>query len=167
MSAVQIRLSTIGVTLDLAETAFAELVREVDAHRSDRCDVAQVVEVLPEESRVWATASGNRERSGWSEANARPDAEALVRHLKGKHAEHFLRLLLSRPGRLFTTQEVMEAVGGDLAGPHAVAGALKAFSKPVGEANRRLPFYWWPSEGDAGAVYAVRPSDATTFEGLL
>lgn len=119
--------------------------------------------VLPEDHAMWDHHSGGDRHNGdpWELPKAIDDARSTRRYLPTKASAVF-ELLLSEPGRLFTSEEIVNAVGS-LKSAAAVAGSLNGFVKPKKENGRPVPFYWWEGADGKPTRYAVRPSVAKVF----
>jgi hypothetical protein len=122
----------------------------------------QTVE-LDEHHVMWDHHSGGDRHGGdpWTLPGALDDASALLRHLPEMGAA-FFELLLSQPGRLYTSQEIIDALPM-FRSPSAVAGSLNGFVKPLKANGRPFPFYWWEGADGKPTRYAVRPSVAAVF----
>jgi hypothetical protein len=119
--------------------------------------------VLPEDHAMWDHHSGGDRHNGepWMLPEAVDDARSTRRYLPAKASAVF-ELLLSEPGRLFTSEEIVKAVGS-LKSAAAVAGSLNGFVKPKKQNGRPFPFYWWEGADGKPTRFAVRPSVAKVF----
>jgi hypothetical protein len=75
----------------------------------------------------------------------------------------FFEMLLSEPGRLFTSEEIVATHSEVFSSVRAVAGCLAGFVKPTEELGRPFPFFWWEGLHGAPSRYAIRPSIAAVF----
>ncbi len=118
---------------------------------------------LEENHPMWQHYSGGSRESGmaWTMSDAIEDAKALRRHLPSMGST-FFEMLLAEPGRLFTSQEIMDA-HPMFDKPQTISGCLSGFSKPCRESGRPLPFFWWDGKKGTPSRYAVRPSVARVF----
>lgn len=119
--------------------------------------------VLAEDHPMWDHHSGGDRHHGhpWVMPDAIDDARSTRRYLPAK-ASAFFELLLSEPGRLFTSEEIVDAID-TLKSPAAVAGSLNGFVKPTNDNGRPFPFYWWEGADGKPTRYAIRPSVAKVF----
>lgn len=119
--------------------------------------------VLDDDHVMWDHHSGGDRHKGepWAQPGALDDARALRRYLPTMGSA-FFELLLSEPGRLFTSEEICEQLPM-FKSPAAVAGSLNGFVKPKNENGRPFPFYWWEGADGKPTRYAVRPSVANVF----
>lgn len=121
--------------------------------------------VLPEGHPMWDHHSGGGRHSGkeWTMPESIPDARKTRRHLAELKARDFFELLLSEPGRLFSSEEIIETLSDQFASASAVAGCLNGFVKPCTETGHPFPFHWWEGAEGKPTRYAVRPSVAQVF----
>lgn len=149
-----------GVQIALSEAVSQKIAAVLP---KDKSGGAPSPLVLSEDHPMWDHHSGGDRHHGhpWVSPEALEDARVTRRHLPEK-ASAFFELLLSEPGRLFTSEEIVAAIGS-LKSAAAVAGSLNGFVKPCRETGRPFPFYWWEGADGKPTRYAVRPSVAAVF----
>jgi hypothetical protein len=120
--------------------------------------------VLGDGDLMWEHHSGGDRSSGvpWSLPEALDDARDLRRNLPAKGSA-FFELLISEPGRAFTSDEIIGLLREHFTSAHSIAGALNGFAKPCERTGRPFPFYWWEGTNGSPTRYAMRPSIALVF----
>lgn len=156
----QLTLLTGGLMITLDEATaerIVDFVTPVEKAPSDG--------MLEENHPMWDHHSGGdrHEGVGWSLPEALEDARKTRRHLADLKAKAFFDLLLSDPGRLFSSDELVALLPNHFNSPAAVAGCLNGFVKPCREFRRPFPFYWWEGADGKPTRYSVRPSVAKVF----
>lgn len=119
--------------------------------------------VLDQHHPMWDHHSGGDRHIGkqWELPDALDDA-AEERANLSPMARPFFELLLSHPGRLWTSEEIMQELP-IFKSPAAVAGSLNGFVRHKNANGRAFPFYWWEGAPGTPTRYAVRPSVAEVF----
>ena len=147
--------SALTLSTHAAQKLFAKLRKHLEPSGQ-----SEPLEVLPEAHPMWDHHSGGdrHSRPQWAVEDL-DEARVTLRGLSPK-TRVFFDIVLSEPGRLFTSTEIIDREPDVFASPSAVAGALLGFTRHADRAGRPLPFYWW--EGSP-TRYAVRPSIAEVF----
>lgn len=121
---------------------------------------------LPEDALMWSYSSGgsrNEPSEQWTLADL-AEAAITLEGIRGKKSEVFFDVLLSDPGRTFSSDEIVKAHPEVFASAFAVAGSLNGFRKHAERAGRAFPFHWWEGNGaDTPTRYGIRPSVAEVF----
>lgn len=146
-----------GLDLTMEDVVAVRLLEQLRTVVND--DVAAGV-VLDDDHPLWERHSGGAGHAG-REWNAQDEAlaEAFYARVSGK-ARLFLDLLLDRPGRQLTVDEIIATSGGAFTSSFSVAGAINGLRLPHEASERRYPFCWW--EGSPSR-YAVKGSVAALF----
>jgi hypothetical protein len=118
------------------------------------------VGVLSDEHPMWERSSGGSGHEGpaWS-ADDLQRAVYFYGEVRGS-ARVMFDLLLDRPGRLLTSDEIVELTSGELKNAYAVAGSLKGMWRAHTSSGRRYPITWWKG---SPTRYGVRPAVAEVF----
>jgi len=160
----EIRLITDGVTVELDSFAVKQIIAlAVDVPPSRQLSEGRMT--LPEDHPMWEHHSGGGRHGGkpWTMPVDLDGARQLRRHLAGKACGVFFDMILVEPGRLFTSQEIVDANPEVFSSASAVAGSLAGFVKPGEELDRAFPFTWWEGADGGPTRYAIRPSVASIF----
>jgi hypothetical protein len=146
-----------GVELTVDDAGAARLLDQLTAVTTDGATDSAV---LDEEHPLWDRHSGGAGHGGpeWTDADT-DLADAFYAPLRGK-AKLFFDLLLDRPGRQLTVDDLVGSSNGALTSSFSVAGAINGLRLPHEKSGRRYPFYWW--EGTPSR-YAVKSSVAAVF----
>ncbi len=157
-----VRILADGVIIDLDRRVCGQIAAASTATEPGE---ATAVPFLSDHHPMWQHYSGQERHRGraWSMPEDLPGAREPRRHVAGMACGTFFEMLLSEPGRLFTSEEIVAAHSDVFASANAVAGCLNGFVKPTEELGRPFPFYWWEGADGAPSRYAVRPSDAAVF----
>ncbi len=153
-------VSNEGLSIDLPQEVLEEL--KVTANKAATSEAGELV--LDETHPMWDHHSGGDRHTGnpWVLPEALMDAKTERRYLPNK-AKAFFELLLSKPGRLFSSDEIIEALPEHFSSALAIAGSLNGFVKPANQNGRPFPFFWWEGAEGKPTRYAVRPSVANVF----
>jgi hypothetical protein len=77
--------------------------------------------------------------------------------------------MMDRPGALLDVDwiagQIREPRLAEVRSSHrrTVSGSLSAIRGPATVSGRRLPFYWWAGDDEAGSQYAMKPGVARLF----
>ncbi|GDY33343.1 DUF6416 domain-containing protein [Gandjariella thermophila] len=113
--------------------------------------------MLNDEDPLWERHSGREGHSEPPEWDPRTDlalAETYYRSVDGK-GKVFLDLLIDRPGRQLSVDELCQLAPDTFTGASSVAGALSGIHRAHRASGRRYP--WRPS-----SVWCRESSDSTT-----
>ena len=147
-----------GVEITVETSVAVRLLEQLNAALAD-ADTSSCA-VLPEHHPSWDRRSGGagHDEPEWTSADEKL-AEAFYDSVGGK-AKVFFDLLLERPGRQLSVDDLIEASSGVFTSSFSIAGAINGLRLPRTVAERRYPFAWW--EGTP-TRYAVKPSVAQLF----
>ena len=147
-----------GIEITVEKAVAARLLEQLNAAFAG--DETPSSAVLPDNHPLWDRRSGGAGHDGPEWADGDGDlAEAFYDGLGGK-AKVFFDLLLDRPGRQLSVDDLIEASSGVFTSSFSIAGAINGLRLPRAVAERRYPFAWW--EGTP-TRYAVKPSVAQLF----
>lgn len=157
----QIQLSEGGFTLLLSPADVQKVISLVAVPTQPSSGNAPVV--LDENHPMWDHHSGGDRHVGeqWVLPDALEDA-AEERAALSPMASPLFELLLSHPGRLWTSEEIMHELP-IFKSPAAIAGSLNGFVRHKNSNGRAFPFYWWEGPPGTPTRFAVRPSVAEVF----
>lgn len=147
-----------GVEITVETSVAVRLLEQLNAALADADTPSSAV--LGDDHPLWDRRSGGagHDEPEWTSTDETL-AGAFYDSVGGK-AKIFLDLLLDRPGRQLSVDDLIEASGGVFASSFSIAGAINGLRLPRAVSGRRYPFAWW--EGTPSR-YAVKPGVAQLF----
>lgn len=123
---------------------------------------------LDDDDPLWEQHSGGEGHRGveWSKSDG-VLAEAFYAALP-EHTRFVFDLLMDHPGERLASDWIAEqltrrrASGTPAAGRRSVSTSMSPAAQPTARSGRRMPFYWWRTNGGASS-YAMKPGVAKLF----
>ncbi len=123
---------------------------------------------LDDDDPLWEQHSGGEGHSGteWEDGDGAL-AEAFYAALP-EHTRFVFDLLMDHPGERLTSDWIAEQLtarrsdGTRVANRRSVSTSMSPTAQPTARSGRRMPFYWWRTNGGASS-YAMKPVVANLF----